>query len=67
MYKKDPKTGIVSNTNEKELQSFMSMRERIKREKQLVNELDTVKTELCEIRRLIANLTKSNSNDSISC
>lgn len=58
-YIKDTKTGIVHNMDESGLKSTMSLRERIKKEKQLTRELQSVQDELIEIKALLQDFMRN--------
>lgn len=59
---KDPGTGIVHNTDDTGLTHVMTMRERIKKEKQLTRDLQAVQSELSEIKTLLQDFMR-NKND----
>lgn len=56
---KDPNTGIVHNMDEAGLKNVMTMRERIKKEKQLTRELQSVQDELTEIKSLLQEFMRN--------
>lgn len=58
MWHKDPVSGVVINNDEKSLRHYETMRERIKREKNLQNEMKDVKKELEEMKMLLKTIMK---------
>lgn len=56
---KDPKTGIVHNMDDVGLKTTMTMRERVKKEKQLTRELQAVQNELTEIKSLFQDFMRN--------
>ena len=56
---KDPKTGIVHNMDDIGLKTTMTMRERVKKEKQLTSELQAVQNELTEIKSLFQDFMRN--------
>lgn len=67
MFAKDPKTGVVHNLNDAELKSTLALRERAKREKELIAEMDYMKLELTAIKALLTDfIPKGVADGSIS-
>ncbi len=58
MYIKDPKTGMVYNTNESEYRSVMALRERVKREKDTLQQLSDLRAECMELKQLLTSVIK---------
>lgn len=56
---KDPKTGIVHNMDDIGLKTTMTLRERVKKEKQLTRELQAVQNELTEIKSLFQDFMRN--------
>ena len=58
-YVKDATTGIVHNMDDAGLKSAMTLRERVKKEKQLARELKSVQDELTEIKTLLQDFMRN--------
>ena len=58
-YVKDVNTGIVHNMDDTGLKSIMTLRERVKKEKQLTRELQSVQDELTEIKALLQDFMRN--------
>lgn len=58
-YVKDSTTGIVHNMDDAALKSTMTLRERVKKEKQLARELQSVQDELTEIKNLLQEFMRN--------
>lgn len=58
-YVKDSSTGIVHNMDDTGLMTTMTLRERIKKEKQLARELQSVQNELTEIKELLQEFMRN--------
>lgn len=50
MYVKDPNTRFINNLDDKELSHVKALRERAKREKALVKDMNSLQSELQDIR-----------------
>lgn len=61
MFVKSIDTGIIHNTDEVAHRSMLAQRERIKKERSMCSDIDSLKQELVEIRFLLNEiLTKDN-------
>ncbi len=59
-YSKNLDTGVVVNKNNNDYMNFIQTRERIKREREIQNDIAWLKKECAEIREIIKNFCEKN-------
>lgn len=60
MYHKDENTGFITNMNDNEYKMYISAKRQTKKEKQLMDELQLLQTELSTIKTLMNEILERN-------